>query len=80
MKRNYMVVDATNKKVSDYFESKEDAKVARNELQGELAPMGGTVPEKPQKDGDKGKPGGRDRLRLGDTGRPRRLDRPSGGA
>lgn len=61
MKRNYVVVDAANKKASDYFEGKEDAKAARNELQGELAPMGGDAPERPLKDGDKGKPGGRDR-------------------
>jgi hypothetical protein len=61
MKRNYMVVDAANKTASDYFESKEDAKKARNELQGELAPMGGMPREEPHKDGDKGKPSGRDR-------------------
>jgi len=61
MKRNYIVVDAMNKKASDYFESKEEAKKARNELQGDLAPFGGVRAEKPQEDGDKGKPGGRDR-------------------
>ena len=61
MKRYYMVVDAANKKASDYFEEKEDAKAARNELQGDLPPFGGNAPEKPQKDGDKGKRGGRDR-------------------
>ncbi len=59
MKRNYMVVDATNKVVSDYFANREDAKVVRNELQGELAPHGG-APREDSQHGE-GKPSGRDR-------------------